>query len=187
MKRHFNTHIEGIDLDFWHSLIERHGKYTSLNRGDFICRKGEPTNIVGYVKSGYLIYTIAGVGKIGGFTFPYALFGDYPNCMHNLPAQFDIMAGKKSEVWMMDATILPELYNKDIETNVQVHKFSEAAYNSLIHRYCSLLAGSPIDRYRYLLEEHPQIEQDLPQKEIAEYLQISPTYLCRLRKERLDQ
>ncbi|MDE6288542.1 MAG: hypothetical protein K2M00_07145, partial [Muribaculaceae bacterium] len=106
MNRHFNKHIEGIDLDFWHSLIERYGEFVVLNRGDFVCNFDVRTNKVGYVKSGYLIYTIAGYNKIGGFTFPGALFGDYPNCMHSRPARFDIMAGRRPEVWMMDASCL---------------------------------------------------------------------------------
>ncbi len=185
MKRHFNTHIEGIDLDFWHRLIEDHGQCVTLNRGDAVCRLGHRTNKIGYVKSGYLIYTIDGVDKIGGFTFPEALFGDYPNCMHNLPARFDIMAGRRSEVWLMDATTLARLCDEDAVVNSQVHRFAEAAYNSLIRRYCSFLGGNPMDRYIELITEHPQIEQDVSQKEIAEYLQISPNHLCRIRKELL--
>ena len=182
MKRHFNKHIEGINLEFWHDLIERYGQLVTLNRGDFVCYFDRPTNIVGYVKSGYLIYTISGYDKIGGFTFPGALFGDYPNCMHNLPAQFDIIAGRKTEVWMMDATILSKLYDENPEINQHGHCFAEAAYNSLIDRYCSFLAGTPMERYLALITQHPQIEQDVSQKEIAEYLQITPTHLSRIRK-----
>ena len=33
----------------------------------------------------------------------------------------------------------------------------------------------------------PQIEQDVPQKEIAEYLQIDPITLCRIKKSLLKQ
>lgn len=187
MNRHFNKHIEGIDLNFWHSLIERYGEFVVLNRGDFVCNFNTRTNKVGYVKSGYLIYTISGYNKIGGFTFPGALFGDYPNCMHNLPARFDIMAGRRTEVWMMDATILSRLYDEDPLINYHGHRFAEAAYNSLIERYCSFLAGTPMERYMALIKQHPQIEQDVPQKEIAEYLQITPTHLSRIRKELLKQ
>ncbi len=31
MKRHFNTHIEGIDLKFWHDLIESRGMLIAFN------------------------------------------------------------------------------------------------------------------------------------------------------------
>lgn len=185
MKRHFNTHIEGIDLYFWHNLIDEYGEDLTLNKGEFVCHLGKRTNKVGYVKSGYLIYTVEGSAKIGGFTFPDALFGDYPNCMHNMPARFDIMAGRKTEVCIMDATVLASLYSSDPEINKQGHSFAEAAYNSLIERYCSFLAGTPLERYRSLISKHPQIEQDVPQKEIAEYLQITPTHLSRIRRELL--
>lgn len=157
----------------------------SVNKGDYLCHKGEPTNLVGILESGYLIYTITGTNKIGGFTFPGALFGDYPMCMYNQPAQFDIIAGRKSEGWAMDATLLIKLYTEDQEINRHGHAFTESAYRSLIKRFCNFLSGSPKERYLNLIREHPQIEQDIPQKEIAEYLQISPVYLCRIRKELL--
>ncbi|MDE6278654.1 MAG: hypothetical protein K2M05_01640 [Paramuribaculum sp.] len=185
MTRHFNKHIEGIDLSFWHELIESHGELVTLSRGDLVCHVGQPTNKIGYVKSGYLIYTVVGVGKIGGFTFPDALFGDYPNCLHNLPARFDIMAGRKTEAWIMDATVLLSLYKDSPVVNQQGHRFAEAAYNSLIDRYCSFIAGGPLERYMELIRQHPQIEQDVPQKEIAEYLRITPTHLSRLRRDLL--
>lgn len=185
--RHFNTHIEGIDLDFWHDLIDKYGNTINLNRGDFICRLGKRTNAIGYVKSGYLIYTVDGMSKIGGFTFPGALFGDYPNCMHNLPARFDIMAGRQTEICVMEAPALIELAAATPDINLHIHRFAEAAYNSLIERYCSLLAGSAQERYRSLVEKHPQIEQDVPQKEIAEYLQITPTHLSRIRLKLLKE
>lgn len=187
MKRHFNTHIEGIDLDFWHELIERHGELLTLNRGDFVCRCGERTKTIGYVKSGYLIYTVEGRNKIGGFTFPGALFGDYPNCMYNKPARFDIKAGRKTEAWVMDATVLSTLYASDPVVDQHGHRFAEAAYNSLVERYCAFLSGTPPERYQALVTRHPQIEQDVPQKEIAEYLQISPISLSRLKKKLLGQ
>ena len=187
MKRHFNTHIEGIDLEFWHNLIETYGEPVTYNKGDILCHRGKRTNLMGYVKSGYLIYTISGTNKIGGFTFANALFGDYPNCLHFLPAKFDIVAGQKTEAWIMDATLLNKLYEEDVLINRHGHQFTESAYTSLINRYCSFLAGTPTERYIELIAEHPQIEQDVSQKEIAEYLQITPTHLSRIRKELLTR
>ncbi|MDE6322170.1 MAG: Crp/Fnr family transcriptional regulator [Muribaculaceae bacterium] len=166
-------------------MIESYGEQVTLNKGDALCQLGSRTNMVGYVKTGYLIYTIEGCNRIGGFTFPGALFGDYPNCLHNLPARFDIIAGRKSEVWVMDATILESLYDKDPVINHHGHQFAQAAYNSLIDRYCSLLAGTPSERYQALIGQYPQLEQDVSQREIAEYLQITPTHLSRIRKEML--
>lgn len=187
MKRHFNKHLEGLDLQFWHDLIESRGKLITLKKGECLCRKGEPTNICGYVKSGYFIYTVHGTHKIGGFAFPEALVGDYPSCMDNAPAMFDIVAGKNSEVWIIDATILPKLFEEDIEASRQGRLFMQAAYVSLATRYYDLYAKGPTERYIDLIQKHPQIEQDVPQKEIAEYLQILPNSLSRIRKKLLGK
>ncbi len=185
MKRHFNTHLEGLDIQFWHDLIQSRGKLVSLKKGDYLCRKGKPTNICGYVKSGYFIYTVDGMNKIGGFAFPGALVGDYPQCMNNAPAMFDIIAGKQSEVWILDASELPKLFEEDIEAGRQGRLFMESAYISLAKRHYDLYAKTPLERYLDLIHQHPQIEQDVPQKEIAAYLQIQPNSLSRIKKKLL--
>lgn len=59
----------------------------------------------------------------------------------------------------------------------------ESAYVSLARRYYALYAKTPTERYLDLIKEHPQIEQDVPQKEIAEYLQIYPSSLSRIKKK----
>ena len=161
MKRHFNTHLEGLDLQFWHDLIESRGELVSLKKGEYLCRKGEPTNVCGYVKSGYFKYTVDGIKKIGGFAFPEALVGDYPYCMDNAPAMFDIVAGKNSEAWIIDATILPKLFEEDIETGRQGRLFMQSAYVSLAKRYYALYAKTARERYVDLIHEYPQIEQEI--------------------------
>lgn len=190
MKRHFNTHIEGLDLNFWHDLIESRGTLVTLQAGECLCRKGEPTNKFGYVKSGYLKYGITELNNrelLGGFAFPGAMFGDYPSCLYDKPALFDIVAGRKTELWVMDSTELFDLYEKHAEIGRQGRLFMESAYNSLLRRYYAMYSQTPTERYLDLIHAHPQIEQDVPQKEIAEYLQITPVHLCRIRKELMKQ
>lgn len=190
MERYENPYFEKIDLQFWHDLIESHGKIITLKRGEYICRKGKPTNIFGYVKSGYLIYKIASPyqpASIGGFVFEGSLYGDYPTCMTNSPAMYDIFAGKKTEIWAMDATCLPALYAKDFDACQHGRFFMEALYNSLVQSHCAIYALDPTQRYLNLIRQYPQIEQDVPQKEIAEYIRIYPTSLSRIKKKLLGR
>ena len=93
---------------------------------------------------------------------------DYPSCKDN-------------------ATILPKLFEEDIETGRQGRFFMQSAHVSLAKRYYALYAKTPMERYIDLIKEHPQIEQDIPQKEIAAYLQIDPITLCRIKKALLKQ
>lgn len=190
MKRHFNTHIEGLDLEFWHDLIMNYGSLATYRKGEYICRKGECTNICGFVKSGYFIYTMVGMSgqtSIGGFAFPDALCGDYPNCIYNKPAAFDLVAGCRSEAWIFDATILCRLFSENMEYSEHGRLLMESTYNSLLQRYYNLCANTPTERYKELIKEHPQIEQDIPQAQIAKYLHISPIHLCRIRKSLLGK
>lgn len=87
----------------------------------------------------------------------------------------------------MDAIMLPKLYTDDSEINRHGHKFTEAAYNSLIQRYYAFLVDNTMECYLELIRHHPQIEQYVSQKDIAEYLQISSNHLCRIRKELLNK
>ncbi len=190
MQRYINPSFEKLDFQFWHKLIESHGKLISLKKGEYLCHKGEPTNLFGYVKSGYLVYRITGTGRnssIGGFIFENALWGDYPNCTDNDIAMYDIVSGRQTEVWGMDATLLPLLYQTDLEACQHGRIFMEAMFKSLAQSHCSLHADTPVQRYLDLIHEYPQIEQDVPQKEIAEYLQIRPNSLSRIKKRLLGR
>ncbi len=190
MSRYRNPYFEGLDIQFWHDLIKSRGTLQSLKRGEYLCRKGEPTKAFGYVKSGYLIYKIEGMYKptaIGGFVFENGLWGDYPNCMDNLPAVYDIVAGRKTEVWVMDATVLPALYQQDLYSCQQGRLFMEAFFRSLVKSHCTLCSKTPVQRYLELIRQYPKLEQDIPQKEIALYLQIDPITLCRIRKTLLTE
>lgn len=168
--------------------MESRGELVTLRKGECFCRRGEPTNVCGYVKSGYLIYGMSGAkfSNIGGFAFADALCGDYPNCLYNEPASFDLIAGRKTEIYAIDATILPAMYEEDAYMCNQGRLFMESAYRSLLRRYCMFCGSTPAECYLDLIREHPQIEQDVPQSEIARYLRISPTHLCRIRKENLN-
>lgn len=149
MRRHVSANSEGVDLEFWHGLIESRGRTRTLNKGECLCRKGERTSQFGYVKSGYLIYRIAGgagPGRIGGFVFAGALWGCYPGCMDNKPAMYDIVAGRKTEVWEMDASCLPGLFDEDGEACRHGRIFMEALYGILAESYCSIYSSGAVYR-----------------------------------------
>lgn len=187
MNRSFNTHTEGIDLEFWHDLIKSHGRLVVCKRNELLCRIGEPSTVFGLVLSGYFRYDgfVSSHDNIliGGFAFPGALVGNYPDCMENAPSPFNIRAGRKSEIMVMDASLLPKIYDGNPTACRQGRLLMEQAYKSLRMRHIDLYAKSPTERYVDLVKQHSQIEQLVPQKEIAAYLQITPVHLCRIRKE----
>lgn len=182
VKRHFNTHLEGLDLDYWRSLIESCGSERVLSPGESLCREGEPTCALGYVRAGYLCYELQG-GEIGGFAFSGALAGDVPACMYGEAAQFDIVAHSRVELCVADAPALRARMASDPMLLRQWTDVMEAAYRSLVQRHRSLYEQSPQERYAQLVSEHPHVLREVPQKEIASYLRITPVHLCRIRRK----
>lgn len=187
MTMHFNRHLDGLDLTFWCEMIMRHGSLVTVDRGELICRKGEPTVKFGLVETGYFRYEVGDPLRIAGFAFAGALVGDYPGVQYAEPANCDISAGKRSTAWIMDATVLPRLADTDIVVARNLRMLSEQAYRSLLYRYNDMYTLSPADRYRRLLECYPRLMQEVSLKEIASYLCISQVHLCRIRKELLRE
>ena len=63
-------------------------------------------------------------------------------------------------------------------------KYLEYAYVNNTNRLMSFLTQDAGERYRLLLEEHPEIVQRLPNRVVASYLNISPETLSRLKSRK---
>ena len=98
-----------------------------------------------------------------------------------------IVAGRKTEVWEMDASCLRGLFDEDGEACRQGRIFMEALYGILAESYCAIYSSDAVERYIGLIERHPEIEQEVSQKEIAEYLQIYPASLSRIKRRLLGR
>lgn len=63
-------------------------------------------------------------------------------------------------------------------------KYLEYAYVNNTNRLMSFITQDAGERYRLLLEEHPEIVQRLPNRIVASYLNISPETLSRLKSRK---
>ena len=68
-------------------------------------------------------------------------------------------------------------YAKDL-SRIAVEKLLEKK----VKREILLLTKSPKERYLSLLNEHPKLLQNIPQKYLATYLGVVPETLSRIRK-----
>lgn len=60
----------------------------------------------------------------------------------------------------------------------------ELAYIDAIHRIEQLISADSRERYRRLMDEHPEMIKRLPSRIIADYLGITPETLSRLKSRR---
>ena len=92
----------------------------------------------------------------------------------------------------MEETVLISLnykkYRHFIDTNTDLREFYIAYLekNWIVdkeQREVALVMESATDRYLTLLENHPNIDQRIPQLHITAHLGITPTQLSRIRKD----
>lgn len=63
-----------------------------------------------------------------------------------------------------------------------VIKSTEAVFSTVYNRYKALYSQSPRERYDELISRHHDLFQLFSLKDIASFLNITPTHLSRLRK-----
>lgn len=67
-----------------------------------------------------------------------------------------------------------------------MRQFAEACFSLNERRKIDLATKSAGERYEIMLAEYPDVEQAIPQYEVAAYLAITPTQLSRIRAERKE-
>lgn len=180
----FNTYLDKIDMDFWRELCAEKGKLCLYKKGDYFLHCGDTTNNVwGFIKKGYFKYSVTdseGNAHITGFSFCDTPLGDYSSLVLRTPAVTDIIAATDAEVWVCNRNIVDELFEEDSQLHSVI---SDGFFHQTYDRFLNLYRRSAKERYIQILACCPDILQNITLKEFASYLQITPTYLSRIRKE----
>ena len=80
--------------------------------------------------------------------------------------------------------LMQEIKNGIDRTHLKLHCIiSDGFFHQTYDRFLNLYRQSAKERYIHILEYCPNILQNITLKELASYLQITPTYLSRIRKE----
>lgn len=74
--------------------------------------------------------------------------------------------------------------DSDPDFQNMVMRTTEAVYGTLYDRYINLNVKTPKQRYDELVNRHPGLFDLFSLKDIASFLNITPTYLSRLRNSK---
>lgn len=179
----FNTYIDAIDMTYWRELCSRKGTLTYYRKGEPFVWCGDLIKHFGFIRKGYFKYTLTnakGDESITGFAFEGCIVGDFLSTMHEKPIKTNIIAATDAEVMQCPAS---ELKCQLENSPVQYRMLAEGLFNQAYTQYLSLHTLSPKARYLALLNSCPELLQNITLKELASYLQITPTHLSRIRKE----
>ena len=181
----FNTYYENIDHDFWRDLCINEGELRHYEKGEFFAEQGQTARYTGYIKSGslkYVAYTANGLEKVVGLEFAGEFVADFPFSLYGRKSRISIVAVTPCEIYCISARETgmrmksdEELYRIIAETNV-------ALFDTTYNRYINLHTKSAQERYDELITRYDNIFSLFSLKDIASFLNITPTHLSRLRK-----
>lgn len=184
----FNEFYDKLELGALRRLCIDDGVQVCYDRGAVFLAEGEVCRTVGLIESGYFKYVVKtsdGREAIAGFVFGGEFVADFSNSFFARQAEVSIVAGSRCVVRELEFDAvrrLCELNSCELE-RVIMHTIFHTIYG----RFLNLYRKSPKERYEHLVKAHPALLQDVPLREIASYLQISPIHLSRIRRELLKE
>lgn len=185
MDEKFNTYIDNINPEFWRELCVGKGKLCFYEVGEDFVSVGSVGRYIGYIKSGackYVAYSEEGTEHTVGLIFPGEFVADFPFCFYRMPARVSIVATKPSEIYVVSASEIAHNLTTDEELRLIVMRSTEALFSTTYDRYIALYTESAAQRYKELISKHPELFDVFSLKDIASFLNITPTHLSRFRK-----
>lgn len=185
MTDNFNTYIEHIDFDAWRRLCVRKGALRCLAKGEEFVSIGEVGRYIGFIVSGalkYVAYSDDGAEHVMGLVFGDGFVADWPFCLYGQRAKLAIVAVSDCEIFCIPSSTVKEIMDSDLDFRDIVMHSTEAVYATVYDRYVDLYRKSPQRRYEELIVRYPDLFDIFSLKDIASFLNITPTHLSRLRK-----
>ena len=185
--KNFNTYKDGLDLEFVRRYCREHGTEMTLERGETLEDIGPPALWVAYIEQGCFKYVVhndkEGRDYCTGFAFKGEFVANYPHCLHGELSELSIEADMPCHVIVISGSELLRIFEENMEnmrTSVQV---MENLFKMVYGRYLDFYRYTPAERYRQLMARCPQIVQQLSLKDIASFLNVTPVWLSKIRRE----
>ncbi|GAB4091317.1 Crp/Fnr family transcriptional regulator [Flaviaesturariibacter terrae] len=190
-ERLLNNVRQRIDLDpdeeaFFCSLLQRR----SLRKREHLLQEGDFCRHEYFVDRGCLrAYTIdaKGAEHVLQFAVEDWWIGDMNSFISQSPARLAIDALEDSEVLSLDKASWDTLFERVPKFERYFRILLQRAFITLQERVVSGMSDDAETRYRQFRERYPQLEQRVPQRQIASYLGIKPESLSRIRKQLTKQ
>jgi len=109
--------------------------------------------------------------------------GDLYSFLTQTPATFNIDALEDTEVLQISKPNLEKLY-ESVPKFERFFRFQfQNAFVAQQQRIMQSLSFTAEERYLHFINKYPQLEQRIPQKQVAAYLGITPEFLSMLRRK----
>lgn len=119
------------------------------------------------------------------FFVPIQLMGAFGSLLSGQPSQISIQALTDCQLLVADFSSIVSLYENHPKIERMVRLLVERLYAVKEKKEIEMAMMHVEERYFLFLKEFPELENIIPQYQIALYLNITPTQLSRIRSKRL--
>lgn len=162
----------------------------SVKQGEFIENSGKVTPHFIHVVSGCLMTYFSdkdGHDHVIQFATSGWWTGDLHSFTRQVPSIYSTRALADSEVLYLPKTDMDHL----LEKVPRFERFFRIIFqNSLVthqQRIIQNFSATAEERYEFFLQKYPSLEQYVPLKYIASYLGITPEFLSKIRRKRMEK
>lgn len=113
--------------------------------------------------------------------------GDLYSFYTGQPTRLNVEAMEDTELYIFDKDALDVLYEKIPKFERYFRLLMQNALIALQERVLSSMSRTASERYDDFIRRYPQIEQRVPNHQIASYLGIKPESLSRIRSQSLQK
>jgi len=159
----------------------------SLKKGEVFAKKGEYAQKIAFVCQGVMrAYYSNDKGEAYTKTFftENHFVGAYSSLITQQANLIDIDCLTNCSLFVADFQKIRNLYDAYPKVERLARILAEQFFVSKEKREIELVTLEAKERYAIFQQEHPQLEQLIPQYHIASYLGVSPTQLSRIRAQK---
>lgn len=158
----------------------------TVNPGELILENGQTCNFVAYLEQG--VFTYCRVLENGDeFTTDFAFKGDWIadnySRLNQTPSRLNIRAIELSTVIAISHQELNLLYLNIPKLERLGRLLIEGAFKKMVQFTIDLQTMNARERYIKLIDQCPEVIQNVPLYHIANYLGIAPKSISRIRSE----
>lgn len=180
IERHI--HLEKEEVNLFYSLLTSR----SLKKKAYLLRQGEVCKTENFIVKGCLrMYTIdeAGLEHIVMFAVEGWWASDLFSFFTGAASDYYIDALEDTELLQISKPDLEQLYERVPKFERFFRILLQNAFIAQQRRINQNLSFTAEQRYLDFITKYPQLEQRIPQKQVAAYLGFTPVFLSMLRKK----
>jgi len=165
-------------------------KQKHVTKREFLLKEGEICRSIFYVSHGCLrtfFVDPKGTEHNVQFSIDDWWCGDLQSFATQTAARYNIGALEDTDVVCIDKVALDELYGRIPKLEKLFRHLFQNALVTLQDRVLSTMCDPAEVRYLNFRRKYPQMDNRIPQNQIASYLGITPESLSRIRKQIADK